>query len=287
MTTSFFIPDLPSTEELRASDQARQSAAAQYLHERPGAFVGVSLGAWLQHAQHAGVPHVPANEVARVSRWQFLNFQESNEADRQMWKSVRDLRHSVPADHMVRWDPCAELGLKQAMAKSKLDMAIEASHPVHPEADPRTYDILYDYPLEKVSLWSRPWVKAQMHESHPVEFRVFVRDSRVLGVANYYVQRALPESPEILRAVNTCIALSAQLVGSMQEHGAFPWMPHYEKMGFDMSAGAIHATLDFLVSEGGQVLLLEAGPPFGAGAHPCAFQGKEHITGLALGLGSW
>lgn len=92
MTTSFFIPDLPSTEELRASDQARQSAAAQYLHERPGAFVGVSLGAWLQHAQHAGVPHVPANEVARVSRWQFLNFQESNEADRQMWKSVRDLR---------------------------------------------------------------------------------------------------------------------------------------------------------------------------------------------------
>ena len=29
---------------------------------------------------------------------------------------------------------------------------------------------------------------------------------------------------------------------------------------------------------------LEAGPPFGAGAHPCAFLGRDEIAGVARAL---
>ena len=40
-------------------------------------------------------------------------------------------------------------------------------------------------------------------------------------------------------------------------------------------------TADFVVGKDGKVLFLEGGPPYGLGAHPCCFEGRD-IEGIAL-----
>ena len=113
-----------------------------------------------------------------------------------------------------------------------------------------------------------------------MEYRAFVRDSKLLGIANYYPQRALPDTPATHSQVQQVEQLTQRLVAHLDAAGQYPWMVSYER-GF--KPRTVNATLDFLVTQDGVVVLLEAGPPFGAGAHPCSFL-DQPISGLALGL---
>src|SRR5690606_28774958 len=86
--------------------------------------------------------------------------------------------------NMVRWDACASLSLKSAM--TDLDpsptSAMRGSFDMHPEGDPRAYDIIYQYPAAVVPVLARPWLQAQFHDGYPIEFRVFVEDSKVIAL---------------------------------------------------------------------------------------------------------
>lgn len=276
--------NLPSDEELLIKDRARQAANEEYLQSHPGAFVGVSLKSWLKIAQQAQVPLVPAQQIGSISR-EFVMMAEDEVADEAMavkYQAFKQLQAQAPQGHMLRWDPCAAIHVKQAMAgisdgscpdgAARLDLG-----------DPRVYDILYEYPRDDVPILARPWAPAKMFEGYPVEFRVFIENSQVLGVANYYVQRCLPHSHEIMGWAQKAKECAEKMLHAMQATGQYPWMPRFGQSGFDCEQGQIHATMDFLVCrQTGQVLFLEAGPPFGAGAHPCAFEDEEEIHGIAL-----
>lgn len=272
-------PEWDTKMQARRAADARTFGAADERGQRP--FVGTSLGAWLALAEAASVAVVPARRIITMPWDALMRFDEARTEDGAYWSAFAAALAALPDAHMVRWDPCSGLALKEAMAAGTTPGA--AARELTPD-DPRAYDILFEYPLDEVPVWSRPWVAARTYEGYPIEFRVFVRDSAIAGISSYYPQRSLPASPEILGYVEAARSATARVLGHLQAHATYPWMPSYARARF--TPGAVHATLDFLVTPEGQVLFLEAGPPFGAGAHPCCFMSARNerivIDGVAL-----
>lgn len=245
----------------------------------PGMFIGASLGAWLQHAEAAGLPTIAATKVASIPRQAFLRFDEVLPEYAAVWPDFERVRAGAPQGSMLRWDHCSSLDIKGDLADGVIPNN-EARTNLHP-GDPRAYDLLMEYPSDDLPVWQRPWVDAKMIDGFPVEFRVFVADSQLLGIASYYPQRPLPDSADIRAHVEECRYLAATLVAHLDAEGIRPWMPNYTGK-FDPTR--VSATLDFLVDVDGNVVFIEAGPPFGAGAHPCAFVDCDAISGVALAL---
>jgi len=256
---------------------ARRRAQREAIAE-PGRFNAISLVEWLPRIAAAGVPHIPAETVFELAQDVWLHFDAPEEQHWPVWEGLHNAVASVPSSHMVRWDFCASLSLKGALARAK--SPADSLRDLSPD-DPRAFDILYEYPRETVPVLCRPWVPALHVDGYPVEFRAFVRESKVIAVASYYPQRPLCDSPQMRTFVSKVQSHSATIVDYLSASGQYPWLLGFERQ---FKAGTVNATLDFLVREDGEVVFIEAGPPFGAGAHPCAFLGRDEIAGVALAL---
>ncbi|WP_163616092.1 hypothetical protein, partial [Klebsiella pneumoniae] len=57
--------------------------------------------------------------------------------------------------------------------------------------DFRAFDIIAEHPWPELSAWGRPWVEIEKLGGYPIEYRAFVIDDEIVGVSNYYPQRAL------------------------------------------------------------------------------------------------
>jgi len=176
----------------------------------------------------------------------------------------------------LRWDVCAPYDVKTGLSQGNYEW--NNSYLNLTPDDPRGFDLIYSFPALEMPVWLRPWVKAQIIDSYPVEYRVFVLDNNVIGVSNYYPQRELPETNEIMQDIQTVTQLTNKIIGTIKP----PWnSPQMEKLGFHKDT--ISGTLDFIKTEDGDMLFLEGGPPHHPawGAHMCCFeQGK--INGVAL-----
>lgn len=273
---SFKIP-IPDVEEIsrKANIRFEKDKADVSID---GRFIGFSLGAWLKHVEAAGVSFVPANKIATISRDVWLSADENYDSN-PFWPQFKAICEGQPESTMIRLDPCSGLGLKGAMADGN-GMSDLASRKVISPGDPRAFEIIYEFPSDTIDVWSRPWIDAQYLDGYPIEFRVFVENDEVIGLSSYYPQRELPATKEILDFVADCHKKSVAIVAHLNSQGQYPWMPNYE---CQFESGKVSATLDFLINQEGQAVFLEAGPPFGAGAHPCAFIDRE-IEGVALSL---
>ncbi len=271
------IPVFDHEAMLRAA-AARRAATVEGA-KQAGRFIGTSLGAWLARAQDADVPAVGAKLIAAVPRAAFLEAMENGtfEVDDRMASLRRGLSELQPTE-MARFDPCAGLELKKAMADGTPPSLAQRQDLT--AFDLRAFDIIAEYPADIVPVWARPWVEAKVIDGYPVEYRVFVENGEIKGVASYYPQRPLPQTPAVLDQVEQCKQMTTRILHYLTLTGELPWQPAIEE-GF--APGLAHATLDFLVTVTGEVLFLEAGPPFGAGAHPCAFIDRE-VSGVALAL---
>ena len=282
MNTSGLLESIPSIP-LFDVEAALRHAASRHEQAKaavavPGRFIGTSLTSWLDLVQSAGVPVVPAQEIASMPRDVLLRVEDQQPGDQEHWSELAAALKGVPAGHMARWELCSGLALKMAMAAAE-----PPSHEVMTDLDamdPRAFGIFYEFPADVVKVVSRPWVRAGMCEGYPVEFRVFVKNNKVLGVANYYPQRPLPLTYGNTALAHRCLVKAENIVDKLVSRGAYPWMPSYERQ-FDPQK--VSATLDFIATPDGGLVFLEAGPPFGAGAHPCAFIDRE-ISGVALEL---
>lgn len=248
-----------------------------------GTFSAASLTVWMDAAEQAAVPAVPAQCVARLNIEALLRSEDPGaDGVGNVIERLQAVNDALPEDHMLRWDCCASYALKDAMGEGQVPSRQERGVGV----DIRSFDLLYEFPAEEIPVLQRPWVKAQEMDGFPVEFRVYVAEGRVHAVANYYLQRPLPDTPAIRAAVNQAVAATEAMVASLQQRGLAPTMPYQQENPHQ----AFRATLDFLVDEQGQVLFLEAGPGWGQGAHPCAFlqpDGRtvDPVEGLKLGSG--
>lgn len=290
------IPQMPDPEVLAKMRHARLVAPllkAQAEHPGQTVFPAVSLATWAEQAAASGIPTVPAEVVCRIPVDAIMCFEEQRPEDQVHWDALREVRIGMKADEMLRMDCCASSDMKSMMqdggekAAYEYLMEPDEANPAVPTwrtlphlACMRIFDLVADYPGDVVPVVKRPWIEARREETHPVEYRVFVENGEVKGVANYYVQRNLELTDEVKAEVGQAIANTRQLLDHMQAEGGLPFnvQANKDKNGFDPEKAS--CTIDFLVDRDGQVLFLEAGPPFGMGAHPCAFmQNKVEVNG--------
>lgn len=245
-----------------------------------GTFPATSLFGWLTWALFANVPAVPGTWINSMPRKTLIAMGQPTAHDLTLWNCLEQTRAKVPANYMVRFDPCAGMALKNAVAHGlpfgehaqQLDLD-----------DPRTRDTLADYPLSEIALWMRPWIEPLDCDGYPVEFRVFVADGKVLGASNRHPQRDLPDTPAIRGYATTATRHTERLIATMHRLGGCPWWESYTAA--QLPVGAVSATLDFLIDRRGNCLFLGGGRAFGAGGHPCCFareRGRIRIAGLAL-----
>lgn len=151
---------------------------------------------------------------------------------------------------------------------------------------------------------ARPWHKpARFHEGEdlhransplagpgkwPAEWRVFIRNGVVTGVANYYGWTGQGATPENCwnaieaAALGQKIADTARKLGLVGRYVPLEKLRGRETERADIRAAfagidpdGLHCTLDFLEGEDGLILLEGgAGHLLPGGAHPCAFAGQ-------------
>jgi len=245
-----------------------------------------------------------------------------------------DAMDEVPADHIVRSHISGPSTLKALAGSGVLEsgadsMVLDHNLEVGPgwvrhgnrrrvdATDSRFVDTFARGHKPRIHYLARPWVEASRHgvaeDPHrhgtpfagkgrwPMEWRVFVENGQVTGVACYYgwVGEATPENA---RNALEATRLAQKIVDAAKAQGlASRWMDlelaRAQTAGQDVNnpalkdalarfgADGIHCTLDFIETDNG-VVLLEGGPahtPIGGG-HPCAFAG--HNVDRSKGLGA-
>ena len=245
-------------------------------------FCPVSLGDWLEVCQRAGVPAIAAQQVAEVRKTDYLNWTDDGPVRERLMAAYGKMRDFAASDYMMRYDCCSSTDVKAALAHGKPEWHEDFATLMLD--DPRVYELIEQYPREIVPVWQRPWVKAKIHDGYPVEYRVFVKDGRVVGISNYYPQRPLPLHTEHIDKV---CALTEQLIGELFDV-QFEWnvgllfVLGQEKLDL----GGMHFSADFLVDADDEVLFIEGGPPHELGAHECCFNAGD-VDGLALADGEY
>lgn len=173
---------------------------------------------------------------------------------------------------------------------------------------------------DRLHYLARPWVKAARRAegpdphrhgtpfagkgSWPCEWRVFVENGRVTGVASYYgwigeatplnAARALEAAELAQKMIDTAAALGlsarfmdlelARMKFEEAKQSGAAIHADYREIFERFPRDGLHCTLDFIEAEGenGPVLtFLEGGPPHSplGGGHPCAFAGHELYPG--------
>lgn len=272
------------------SRQIFDSVFEEMIHENvitpfkamTGVFNATSIEEWIELANASGVPAIPAEVVLKIPVDVLRRVEEPRKGDEVHAAALKKAMDAVPDGFMLRWDCCAAESLKAGMHEGAISIAsMKALTPF----DMRFQSILFEYPNEVISVVQRPWVDARKVESHPVEYRVFVENDTVIGVSNYYVQRGLALNDAVQHEIETCIQFSKQIIKTAKLRNTMPWLGPYAKANLDPSQMA--CSLDFLVTQSGEVQFIEAGPAFRAGAHPCCFDahkvdGKYTVHGVAL-----
>ena len=261
------LPDLSGAMHAHIRDTMRKPDPRLAWKDRRG-FNLCGLADWISAAVAAGIPHVSAEPVATIPVEALLRYDCPRPDEEAQLDKLRLALHSArKPGTMFRWDCCAPSETKQRLHLGHADW-----HPDLLDAlridDPRAYEFIYEYPGVQMTVWRRPWIRARTHATHPLEYRVFVSDGAVLALSSYCLQRPLPDSPAIREHVRTAIRNTRRLLGAVQP----PFRaPAGRTAAYDTNA--LSFTVDVPVASDDSVLLLEGGPPIGAGADSCCFRG--------------
>lgn len=247
---SFIASSLPSDAEMAALETRRRN---ERMHPTPTQRLlrnTCTLSLWLERCKEAGLPFVPAifSPVIEVDdMWEALEGRHAPTLDAARgW-----LNDNYTEGTMWRWECCAPLDLKCNMASrrpvgERIALIVD---------DPRLMDIIADLNEATTRICVRPIRNAIYHDGYPVEFRCFVTEDGGVAVSNYYPQMSLPDS--FTERARECGNMALRL-------------PPFTGTPF---------TADFLLSDVGELVFLEGGPPWGIGAHPCCFEGSAPTSG--------
>ncbi len=291
---------MPATDLPPDFAEAMKAHAATALScdDRPvqEGFNVVSLGAWLDLCEAAGVDAVPA---ARIGEIEIAHLLETLDYDpdrdwssdtgaaqtRAFWTKIEEAK--TPGT-MIRWDCCASSDVKYRLGTGRPEWHQDLLDRFNID-DPRAFDLIFEYPDTVIAAWSRPWMKALILDGYPVEYRVFVEDGRVVGISSYYQQRPLPDTPQTREDVSACLEETLKLIAALPTPLRHPEGPHTGR-----SPDSKSFTADFMRLEDGRFLYLEGGPPFNvsSGAHSCCFEHFDnwhdgaafHLSGVPVAL---
>ena len=233
------------------------------------------ISEWLPWWEEAGLPYIPVEEIGRAPAEEWLAGIED------LWspavsKSMKAASETDP-NAMVRWDHCSGDYLKLMMDGGASSFSGRV---------PKTLDDIRFYELTElfichhglqaeIILWRRPWVRGQVVDGYPLEFRAYVFDGQIQGVSSYYPQRPLPAIH--VREAQQVWALTERLLG-LGPPGS------QDSPRESLGSRPRDFTCDWLVREDGQAIIIECGPPHiptKPWAHPCCFRTGE-VEGIAL-----
>ncbi len=237
----------------------------------------VSLGAWIEACERAGIDHVPAEPVVTGDIESLLNWEEPDDGQvEEIRRFFSAIENAKQPRTMLRWDMCAPMDVKLHLSRGRPEWS-ERFLDGFTVDDPRAFELLFEYPGEGVTVWRRPWVQADLVDGYPVEYRVFMLDGRPRGVSSYYPQRDLPDGARVRTDLTEAVNLSCRLSEQLPE-GDIVYPPGADR---HWPRDSRSFTADFMRLADGRLLFLEGGPPFGAGADPCCFPEDPRAWELA------
>ena len=234
---------VPSKEELARLEQERIARRADPFPREKVLQNTTLLSAWLERCKKANLKAVPATFSPEVAVADIFDALDGKGECLTIGTAITWLNEHYKPGTMWRWEQCAPLGLKSVMAEGgsaaeRIPLTVD---------DPRLFDILFESNVAATRLAVRPIIAIKRYAKHPVEFRCYVFGPDQVAVSNYYPQRGLPDSFKEWAVKAGALALRL-----------YPY------------AGADY-TADFCLTEDSELVFLEGGPPWGAGAHPCCF----------------
>lgn len=273
--------------DFEAMFRAMEDAGEKLAHERDAhrnsvdteaTFCPEDLGDWIELCQRANVPFVPARIVAEVTTDDVVRYDTvgpHTERCKEFWQFV-EAERAIP-NRMMRWSCCSCAEVKYRLGNGQPEWSPEIQGSFH-VADLRALDLICGFPKPTIRAWSRPWMRFQIVDGFPLEFRAFVESDKIVGISSYYPQRPLPLTWGILGCVQTVVSFTQRLIDAQLKPLN---MPEFARSGADIARN--HWTADFACEDGGGLLFLEGGPPHTPqwGAHPCCFAVGE-IEGIAL-----
>lgn len=277
----FFRAMLPSDEEVAAMvarGEARRRARIEAGAALNG-FTPVDLGCWMALCEKAGVPTVPALEIGSaptIALWESSdNDGPVDDEIHKLFTNIAETQIAMPVGWMMRWSCCSMADVKVRLSEGQPEW-----HPNFMQLfveDFRAFDLIAEFPLPRISAWARPWLTFDVVDGYPVEYRVFVRDNKVIGISNYYPQRPLPDDDKTAVDVSIVRRMTEALIDAQNLPLNAP------EVAGDLDLSKNQFSADFARLPSGAILFLEGGPPHTHywGAHPCCFDGGE-IAGIAL-----
>lgn len=232
----------------------------------------LSLGDWLEACRRTNVPFVPAYQTASLRKKDALLFEVEGEHQKRLEDAFVKTQSEAIGVDMVRFDFCAPLEIKAALANGNWGWREEFRDLTL--GDPRVVDIMLEYPGDSIALWKRPWIEALIEDDYPVEYRVFVKDGKIIGISNYYPQRTLSYRPQDIDAVRS---YTKRLIKVLEPPFLYPQTLWTD----ELSRESVNFTADYILSRDYGIMFLEGGPPHELGAHPCCFAPGQ-IKGIAL-----
>lgn len=222
-----------------------------------------SLGAWLTLCQSLDIATIPARSLGRILVEDIYRIQDHEPGvSAETIAFLENYPTQLRPTTILRWDYCAPENIKYRISKGRHEWT--PLYQLLVIDDIRLCSVLDDCGRfdTHITVWERPWVSALIDKSYPIEFRVFAQDGRIQGCSNYFPQRDLEHSPEVLTWCAEAMALSERFLPTVRDF-----------------------TADWMVTTDG-LRFLEGGPPhhldpFKGSAHPCCFA-PGHIEGIAL-----
>jgi len=274
----------------------------------PARFNVISLTAWLAIADHAGVPSIPARQIATTCATEYFLVMDALSDGSGIDAFSDEIVENLKEGEILRFEQVAPGDVKASLSdggeiSNGLIRGVDGK--MFPEIyDERFYSTLRDLGSAEIRAFVRPYIPPMKESGQfdgadgnwPIEFRVFIRDGQISGLANYYRQMGMGDSgaiPEatIRKAVDGALSSAQAMLDAMQNLGLgignkriAPGSDTAGKEGWDRQ----DFTLDFLLSAKGEVLFLEGGPAGMTFADPCAFltEGARTISleGVALSV---
>lgn len=248
-----------------------------------GGYTLHKLSDWLAYAHACGVPTVPHELGPTLTQGEIEQaFQALDSRDYNLLpEAVRStvlpwIAAQQERGWMWRYEFCAPETIKRVLGCIRPPEYLSVTRVAIPfSVDQRVLHCMWDSRLEEnepTHLIARPWVQAKFEAGFPVEFRVFRTPDGFAG-CNYYVQRPLPQ--HYAEALEQAVRKTKFFEGLAKNLDTLPGRPAFPSA----------YTVDWLLTESGQLLMIEAGPPFdprGRGAHPCCFAPANLTAGRQL-----
>lgn len=257
-------------EQVRANFKAH-SVRPDLVGSVAGGVHPASLLVWNEIADIAGVPYVPADIVARLPVEEVYAILDGN-PDPESLTSIHQMRAAgayAESGGYWRTDLCASLDVKASLHH---EQRLPDIIPINFD-DPRMMDV-HDGVHEFLIL-KRPRLTPVTYNGWPIEFRVFNGGAAEDGSASwYYPQCPVTPTPELETAMTEATNYARVLHTRRAKLGLVPWFPR-----MDEPTHEIGSSIDFMLTEERGLVMIDAGPGAGHGAHPCCFIDCEEIAG--------